>query len=67
MGAPAEARGSIQLLESFDRFASKNADALLVMLMRTDNHSNYSKFESKLETLKNRNQIIYPLKSPNTF
>jgi glycosyltransferase involved in cell wall biosynthesis len=58
MGAPAEARGSMQLLESFDRFASKNADALLVMLMRTDNHSNYSKFESKLETLKNRNQLL---------
>ena len=58
MGAPAETRGSIQLLEAFDRFASKNADALLVMLMRTDNHSNYSKFEAKLKTLKNRNQLV---------
>ena len=58
MGAPAEARGSLQLLDAFDCFASKNTDALLVMLMRTDNHSNYSKFESKLETLKNRNQIL---------
>lgn len=58
MGAPAEARGSLQLLEAFDRFASKNDDALLLMLMRTDNHSNYNRFESKLKTLKNRNQII---------
>lgn len=58
MGAPAEARGSLQLLEAFDRFASKNNDALLVMLMRTDNHSNYTRFELKLETLKNRNQIL---------
>ena len=58
MGAPAEARGSLQLLEAFDRFASNNDDALLVMLMRTDNHSNYSKFEAKLETLINKNQLL---------
>lgn len=58
MGAPAEARGSSQLLEAFDRFASNNTDALLLMLMRTDNHSNYSKFEAKLETLKNKNQLL---------
>lgn len=58
MGAPAEARGSLQLLEAFDRFATKKDDALLVMLMRTDNHSNYTSFESKFKTLKNRNQIL---------
>jgi glycosyltransferase involved in cell wall biosynthesis len=58
MGAPAEARGSLQLLEAFDRFAFKNTDALLVMLMRTDNHSNYSKFEAKLKYLKNKNQLL---------
>ena len=58
MGAPAEARGSLQLLDAFDHFASKNTDALLVMLMRTDNHSNYKRFELKLEKLKNRNQIL---------
>jgi phosphatidyl-myo-inositol dimannoside synthase len=58
MGAPAEARGSLQLLQAFDRFASKNTDALLVMLMRTDNHSNYTKFDSKLDILKNRKQIL---------
>ena len=58
MGAPAEARGSLQLLEAFDRFATKKDDALLVMLMRTDNHSNYTRFESKFKTLKNRNQIL---------
>lgn len=58
LGAPAEARGSLQLLEAFDRFAFKNTDALLVMLMRTDNHSNYSKFEAKLKYLKNKNQLL---------
>lgn len=58
MGAPAEVRGSLQLLDAFDSYASKNPDALLVMLMRTDNHSNYFKFEAKLETLKNKNQLL---------
>lgn len=58
MGAPAEARGSLQLLKAFDKYAEKNKEALLVFLMRTDNHSNYSSFERVLKSTKNRKQIL---------
>jgi phosphatidyl-myo-inositol dimannoside synthase len=58
MGAPAEIRGSIQLLKAFDEYAEQNSDALLVYLMRTDNHSNYSNFEIALNGIKNRSQIL---------
>lgn len=58
MGAPAEIRGSIHLLKAFDKYAERNSDALLVYLMRTDNHSDYSNFEKTLKRVKNKNQIL---------
>ena len=58
MGAPAEARGSIQLLEAFDLFARKNPNALLVFLLRTDNHSNFSSFFETYDELESKNQIL---------
>lgn len=58
MGAPAEARGSIQLLKAFDLFASKNPNALIVFLLRTDNHSKFSSFFENYDNLKNKNKIL---------
>ena len=58
MGAPEEIRGSIQLLKAFDKYAEQNSEALLVYLMRTDNHSNYSIFEKALKKVKNKSKII---------
>tara|TARA_B100000963_G_C22620845_1_gene669870 strand:+ start:1566 stop:2726 length:1161 start_codon:yes stop_codon:yes gene_type:complete len=58
MGAPAEARGSIHLLEAFDALASEKSDALLVLLMRTDIHSNFLKFDMKLNSIKNADNIL---------
>ena len=58
MGAPEEIRGSIQLLKAFDKYAEQNSEALLVYLMRTDNHSKYSIFEKALKKVKNKSKII---------
>ncbi len=58
MGAPAEARGSIQLLKAFDLFARKNSNAFLIFLLRTDNHSNFSPFFKNYNNLKSKNQIL---------
>lgn len=56
-GSPAPARGSLQLLKAFDKFADSSHDAKLVLLMRTDAGSDFTLFEKELNNLKNRTRI----------
>ena len=57
-GAPATIRGSKILLEAFDRFADKNRDTDLIMLMRTDLSSIFDSFNSQLAKLRHKDRVI---------
>lgn len=58
MGAPAVIRGSRDLLLAFDSLATKQKDAKIIFLMRTDVGSEYGGFQKVYKKCKNKSQII---------
>ena len=60
-GAPATIRGSKILLEAFDRFADKNKDTDMIMLMRTDLSSVFDSFKSQVASLRHKDRVTVSL------
>lgn len=56
-GSAAPIRGSLHLLNAFDKFAQNNQDAKLVMLMRKDVNGDSKSFYKAFENIKNKTQI----------
>lgn len=57
-GAPAPIRGSMTLLRAFDRFAERNSDTLLVLLMCKDNSSEFTAFKELVNRLRHKERVV---------
>lgn len=57
-GAPAPIRGSQMAIKAFDSIADKVSDTKFVLLMRTDNGSDYRAFEKTVSGIKNKDSFI---------